>query len=717
MAQNETEHLYIQLFSIHGLIREKNPELGRDADTGGQVKYVLELAKKLAEHPRVKRVDLLTRQIFDPKVDKDYQNPQEQIGERAYIVRLPCGPKKYLRKEVLWPYMDVLSDQMVQYVRRLGMVPDIIHGHYADGGYVGTQVARLLGVPFVFTGHSLGRVKRERLKETGMDEPKMEGRYNISQRIEAEEFALDTAALVIASTQQEIEEQYQNYENYDPKRMIVIPPGIDLERFHRPVGGENKTEIAGQLNRFLKDPKKPMILAISRADERKNIATLIKAYGQNAVLREKANLVIFAGDRDDLQTIDAGARKVLYNLLNLIDKYDLYGMVAYPKTHTQKDVRDVYRLAARLRGIFVNPALTEPFGLTLLEAAACGLPLVATNDGGPIGIIGKCENGILIDPLDSDKMAQAIQKPLEDRDLWSYFSKNGLRNVAKFYSWESHARNYINKVEKITRLKHYRRKHIMKRKTKLTTIDKLVIADIDNTLLGDAEGARELMQVLKNAGEKVGMGIATGRRLDSTIDVLKKWNIPTPDILITSVGSEVYYGEGMVIDRTWSNHLNYKWKPSKIREAIVELPGLRLQPEIDQREYKVSFFVDPEEAPNKNQIMRHLRQHNLQVKAIFSHNAYLDILPIRASKGLAVRYLLMKWGLNHDHVLVAGDSGNDEEMLRGDTLAVVVGNYSPELRHLYGKPRIYFAEESYAKGIIEGINYYNFLELGKEENK
>jgi sucrose-phosphate synthase len=70
----------------------------------------------------------------------------------------------------------------------------------------------------------------------------------------------------------------------------------------------------------------------------------------------------------------------------------------------------------------------------------------------------------------------------------------------------------------------------------------------------------------------------------------------------------------------------------------------------------------------------------------------------------------MKWGLTPEHVLVAGDSGNDEEMLRGNTLGVVVGNYSPELRHLYGKPRIYFADHSYAEGIIEGIEHYNFLD-------
>jgi sucrose-phosphate synthase len=119
--------------------------------------------------------------------------------------------------------------------------------------------------------------------------------------------------------------------------------------------------------------------------------------------------------------------------------------------------------------------------------------------------------------------------------------------------------------------------------------------------------------------------------------------------------------------------------------------------------------MDNENLPKKRDIISRLRQNRLRVRLIHSHKKYVDILPIRASKGLAVRYLGMKWGLTPEHILVAGDSGNDEEMLTGDVLGVVVGNYSPELKKLYGKPRIYFAENEYANGIIEGIEYYNFL--------
>src|SRR5690606_16333069 len=174
--------LRIALISLHGLIRGNEPELGRDADTGGQIKYVLELARELGQHADVERVDLITRQIFDDRVGPDYAQVEEAIGPNAKIVRLPFGPKRYLRKEALWPYLEMFIDQCLVHFRRHGL-PDLIHGHYADAGYAGAQLSRLLHVPFVFTGHSLGRVKRERLLEKNDDDAKtLEQKYHFATR-------------------------------------------------------------------------------------------------------------------------------------------------------------------------------------------------------------------------------------------------------------------------------------------------------------------------------------------------------------------------------------------------------------------------------------------------------------------------------------------------------------------------------------------------------
>ena len=197
--ESESAKLYIVLISVHGLLRAENIELGRDADTGGQILYVLELARALAAHPDVERVDLLTRRVIDAKVDDSYAQRTESICEGAKIFRLDCGPKRYLRKEVLWPHLPDFIDHALQHVRNVGRVPDIIHSHYADAGLVGARFAGLLGVPLIHTGHSLGREKQARLLAKGMKAANIEEQYNISTRIEAEEIVLGTANIVVVS--------------------------------------------------------------------------------------------------------------------------------------------------------------------------------------------------------------------------------------------------------------------------------------------------------------------------------------------------------------------------------------------------------------------------------------------------------------------------------------------------------------------------------------
>jgi len=157
------QHLYILMLSIHGLVRSENIELGRDADTGGQIKYVIELIKALSHKEDIALIELFTRKIIDAEVDPIYAEDKEKINEKASIVRISCGPKKYLKKEKLWPYLDEFTDRIIQYLMKAKRVPSVIHAHYADAGYVGSRIACNLNIPFIFTGHSLGRIKKERL--------------------------------------------------------------------------------------------------------------------------------------------------------------------------------------------------------------------------------------------------------------------------------------------------------------------------------------------------------------------------------------------------------------------------------------------------------------------------------------------------------------------------------------------------------------------------
>ncbi|KAF5752497.1 hypothetical protein HS088_TW01G00409 [Tripterygium wilfordii] len=511
--------LYIVLISLHGLVRGENMELGRNSDTGGQVKYVVELARAMAHMPGVYRVDLFTRQISSPEVDWSYGEPTEMLtagsedddrgmGESsgAYIIRIPFGPRdKYLRKEVLWPYIQEFVDGALAHILNMSKVlgdqigsgqpvwPYVIHGHYADAGDSAALLSGALNVPMVLTGHSLGRNKLEQLLKQGRQSKEdINTTYKITRRIEAEELSLDAAELVVTSTKQEIEEQWGLYDGFDVKlekvlrararrgvnchgrympRMVVIPPGMD---FSSVVVQEDSPDVDGDLSalvggiegsspkalpaiwsevmRFLTNPHKPMILALSRPDPKKNITTLLKAFGECRPLRDLANLTLIMGNRDDIDEMTGGNASVLIAVLKMIDKYDLYGLVAYPKHHKQSDVPDIYRLAAKTKGVFINPALVEPFGLTLIEAAAHGLPMVATKNGGPTDIHRALNNGLLVDPHDQKGIADALLKLVSEKNLWHDCRKNGWKNIHLF-SWPEHCRTYLTRVS-ACRMRH-----------------------------------------------------------------------------------------------------------------------------------------------------------------------------------------------------------------------------------------------------------------------
>ncbi|MEA1889833.1 MAG: HAD-IIB family hydrolase [Pseudomonadota bacterium] len=702
---------YLVLISIHGLIRSTDLELGRDADTGGQTKYVIDLAKALAECDEIQQVDLITRRIIDSNISNDYDNPIEALVDKVRIVRIDAGPEEYIPKEQLWDHLDSFMDNLTSWFNEQPCMPDLVHSHYADAGYVGVRLANLLGVPLIHTGHSLGRDKRKRLLARGVSREEIELTYNMERRIDAEEEILANADLVITSTHNEIEAQYGLYNYYDPERMCVIPPGTDLTLFRPPKGNE-KTNFASQLKQFLNNPNKPLILALSRPDERKNILTLIEAYGDSKALQKVANLLIVAGCRDDIRDMESGAQSVLTNILLFIDYYNLYGRVAVPKTHQSDEVPAIYRLAATSRGVFINPALTEPFGLTLLEAAASGLPVVATENGGPVDIIANCKNGELVNPLDKSAITDALLKLLQNKKIWSQKAKNGIKGVRKHYSWKAHVKTYLKKVNELpdkfnpipgrrpTRTIRYR--------------DRAIFSDLDQNLIGNPKALKRFANTIKENRKCVTFGIATGRRIDSALAIMKKHRIPTPDILISSLGTRIHYGQYLTEDNYWADHVDHDWSGQRIRRILGDLPGLKSQPKVEQTPFKASYYYDPELAPTIEEIVSLLRQKEITSNVVLSFGQFLDVVPSRASKGQALRYVSQRLDIPLEQILVAGGSGADEDMMRGNTLAVVVGNrHNEELSQLVDQERIYFSDKGHAFGILEAIEHYDFFDACK----
>lgn len=718
--------LYLQLFSIHGLVRGTSLELGRDADTGGQVKYVLELARSLAARPDVAQVDLITRLIVDKTVSSDYSQPIEPLSDKARIVRIQCGGRKYMRKELLWPHLDEMVDKTLKFIKSSGRVPDVFHGHYADGGYVAGELARIFGSPFIFTGHSMGAHKKKKLLSEGLTPEDINRRYHIDHRIVAEERIIKDAEQIFVSTNHEIKKQYALYANYKAGHYLVNPPGIDVGTFYPhyaphldAAAGDESTRQARvvllrELHRFWVSPEKPFILALCRPDQRKNISGLITAYGEDKELQAIANLAIFAGIRKNIAEMEDNERNVLTDMLLLMDRYDLYGKLAIPKKHDFSiEVPELYRLCADSYGVFVNPALVEPFGLTLIEAASCGLPIVATKDGGPTDIIANCDNGLLVNPTDSREIGSACKKILVDKDLWQRYSQNGINRVQRHYSWESHCDRSIKAIHSvISEMPAAQQSEKGPKKTaigkRLTKVKRMLITDIDNTLIGDDASLKKLIALLNANAGTICWGVSTGRCLAKTIHVLEEHAVERPDILICSVGTEIYYGATLAPDKGWHRHIGYQWHPEEIREKLATLDFLEMQEPEKQKPFKVSYYMEdnPELVTRVHDI---LQNNKIRYHLVFSHGEFLDILPYRASKGKAIRYLSYKWNIPLSDIMVSGDSGNDASMLRGDTNGLVVANYSKELEELRGQRRIFFSKKEYAAGIIDGLRHYDFI--------
>jgi sucrose-phosphate synthase len=721
------QKFHIQMFSIHGLLRAENMQLGHDADTGGQIKYAVELCDALSQSENVKRVELFTRLIHDKAISEDYAQSVEHVNDKFSIVRIQCGGKKYLRKELLWPHLDEYVDKTIKYIKRQNAIPDIVQGHYPDGGYVAMQLAEIFGTPFVYTGHSLGRSKLNRLINEGMKKKDIIRKYKIDYRIQIEEEVLKKADLIIASTHQEVTEQYGQYENKDIPKYHVIPPGLDIEKFYPfyhdilPETSKEEIELYAQasmieeLNRFFLQPDRPVILSLCRPDKRKNIAGLIKAYGEDLELQSMANLAVFAGIRKDISNMEDNERDVLTEILLLMDKYDLYGKIAIPKNHNfEHEVPELYRIAAEKKGVFVNSALTEPFGLTLIEAASCGLPILAPDDGGPQDIVKNCQCGILVDTTDTKAIADAVKQIITDSEKWKRYSKNGIMNIRKHYTWDSHATSYMKQISRIFADQGEEKMKVAVPSDaigrRLAGLNYFIIANIDKTLVGDSnEHLPALLTLLQENREHIGFGLVTGRTIESASAFLEKHHIPLPDVLITSVGAEIYYGKNLHDGRGWETHISAKWNREKIVDLLEDFAFLKYQKAETQRRFKISYELEPGKdrlAMIHERLLRNQCRYNL----IYSLERYLDILPFRASKGKAIRYLSYKWEIPLGNFLVCGDSGNDEEMLRGEPLGVVVGNYSPELKKLKGIRGIFFAGQKYSGGILDGIKRYKFIE-------
>jgi sucrose-phosphate synthase len=338
---------------------------------------------------------------------------------------------------------------------------------------------------------------------------------------------------------------------------------------------------------------------------------------------------------------------------------------------------------------------------------------VASPTGGPKEILEQCQNGNLVDVEDPKAIAKGLKQIIADNTVWETFSANGIKACSALYSWEAHANKYMELVDKLYETKQRGENNTEAPKNafgrKLAKAKMFFISDLDGTLIeGDnATGLPELKKWLEAQKNEVVFGVATGRNKALTKQALEQHNLPDPDILICSAGSEIYYTKNFVEDSGWGSHIDYQWKRDEMEKALNKFPKLKLQGKDAQWRFKLSYFV--EETFNEDDVAnlhKFLDDNRLRAKMLLTENKYLDLLPYRASKGNAVRYLSYKWKMPMNKIITSGNSGNDIDMLKGHFKGIVVANYSPEMESLRKNKNIHFASTPLSEGVLEGILHY-----------
>ncbi len=408
----------IAMLSIHGYF-DPQPVLGA-TDTGGQVVYVLELAKGLARQAGCK-VDIFTRN-FEGRL------PEESVNEDVKVVRLPCGPDKFIPKEALLPYLDEYVDNMEKYIRDNDLQYDIFHSHYWDAGYVAMKVTERLGHFFVHTSHSLGAWKQDRFK----DVPGAEEMFRFRERIEQEKIIFSKARGITATTGGEFE-NYKYYYDFESENMVIIPPGVDVETY-RPLKEGEEEKPTGLPENY--------ILALARIDHNKGFDLLVHAFALLARKYPELYLVIGGGSSKPKQPeID-----LKNELVQIAKSYDLEDRVILSGYVPDEMMAPYYRNAK----VFVLSSRFEPFGMTVIEAMACGTPVVVTSLGGIRHFLTDGHDALMANPKNREELARAIDKILEDEKTRKNLIKNGLETVYSKFTWDSIAQQHIDFFQKLS---------------------------------------------------------------------------------------------------------------------------------------------------------------------------------------------------------------------------------------------------------------------------
>jgi sucrose synthase len=429
----------------------------------------------------------LTRLIPEAEETTCNQRLESIIGtENSHILRVPFRNKSgevvphWISRFHIWPYLEQFAlDSRNEVMAEMNGKPDLIVGNYSDGNLVATLLSKEMRVTQCNIAHALEKSKYLFSAQYWREN---EAQYRFSAQFTADLVAMNAADFIVTSTYQEIAGkedivgQYETYQFFSLPQLYrvinginvfdykfnIVSPGADsnvyfpyfeqskrlpelMPEIKDIVFGEEGEDTRG----VLADQDKPLILTMARMDRVKNLVGLVQWYAENSELQDAANLLVIGGHINPDKSQDHEERECILDMHNLMDSHDLTSNVRWVGRRLEKNLSgELYRFVADTRGIFVQPALFEAFGLTVVEAMSSGLPVFATIFGGPLEIIEDNVSGFHINPNrgqeSAQRMVEFFNRCSRDKTYWNEISRQALERIRRKYNWELYAKKLLS---------------------------------------------------------------------------------------------------------------------------------------------------------------------------------------------------------------------------------------------------------------------------------
>jgi sucrose synthase len=486
----------IAIISPHGYFGQEGV-LGMP-DTGGQVVYILDQVKALekamieslemAGVEATPKIIILTRLIPNAQKTKSNQRLEKVYDTKnSWILRVPfrsnnpAVTNNWISRFEVWPYLENFAeDSYRELLVEFGSRPDFIIGNYSDGNTVAFMLSRKYGVTQCNIAHAL---EKSKYLYSALYWNHLEHQYHFSIQFTADLIAMNAANIIVTSTYQEIAGtddsigQYESYRNFtlpDLYRVAgginlfhpkfnIVPPGVNFNFYFPYTREEDRLqETREELNKLLygdtdapdvvgklENPDLTPIFSIARLDKIKNLTSLARWFGESEDLQKVSNLIIVAGNVKAENSNDEEEKEQINIMHSIINEYNIRNKIRWIGRMFRKDqTGEVYRIIADRKGIFVQPALFEGFGLTVLEAMHSGLPVFATKYGGPLEIVDDQVNGFHIDPVNAGETTQKIldfiSETRKNTSLWEKISKKAIKRVETDYNWELYSNKLLS---------------------------------------------------------------------------------------------------------------------------------------------------------------------------------------------------------------------------------------------------------------------------------